>query len=76
MFYTVHCSIIGNENKQNARIIYTYFLNLQHLHVSVVLDHSQGALLQSNTMIYAFFKGVNVYKYILHNPNIVCYVDN
>jgi hypothetical protein len=29
-----------------------------------------------NTMICAFVHGVIVYKYILHNPNIVRYVDN
>jgi hypothetical protein len=29
-----------------------------------------------NTMICAFVQGVIVYKYILHNPNIVWYVDN
>jgi hypothetical protein len=53
-----------------------HFLNLWHVHMSVVLDLLQGALLKSNTIMCAFVQAVIVYKYIIHNPDTVGYADN
>jgi hypothetical protein len=59
--------------------IYIFFfcLNLKYPHVSVVLTIIRVRCYRvSNITLCAFVQGVIVYKYILHNPNIVWCADN
>jgi hypothetical protein len=69
--------IITNENQQNAQIINIYFsicsTYMFRLCLTIIRVCSYRV---SNTVICAFVQGVIVYKYILHNPYIVWYVDN
>ena len=68
------------ENQQNIQLylFVRIFFNSLQLQVSVTFDHHQGALLQS-TAIQRYVcssKTCLIYKYVIHNPIIVFYVDN
>jgi hypothetical protein len=76
MFYTVHCSIIANENQQNAQMLYIFSICSTYMFRSCLTIIRVRCYRVSNTIICAFIQGVIVYKYIIHNPNIVWYVDN
>ena len=76
MFHIVHCSIIANENKQNAQMIYIFSICSTYMFRSCLTIIRVRCYRVSNTMICAFVQGVIVYKYIIQNPNIVWCVDN
>jgi hypothetical protein len=71
MPYTVHCSIITNENHQNAQMIYIFSICTTYMFRSCLTIIRVRCHRVRNTMTCAFVQGVIVYKYILHNPNIV-----
>jgi hypothetical protein len=76
MFYTVHSSIITNENQQNAQMIYIYFFSIcsTYMFRSCLTIISVRCYRVSNKTMCAFVQGVTVYKHIFHNPHIVWYV--
>ena len=76
MFYSMHCSTIAHENQQNAQIIYIFSVCSTFMFRSCLTIISVRCYRIHNTMVCAFVQRVIVYKYILHNPNIVWYVDN
>ena len=65
-----------NENQQNAQIIYIFSICSTYMFRSCLTIIRVRYYRVSNTTMCAFFQVVIVYKYILHNPNIVWYVDN
>jgi hypothetical protein len=69
-------NMITDENQQNAQMIYIFSICSTYMFRSCLTIIRVRCYRVSNTMICAFVQGVIVYKYILHNPNIVWYVDN
>ena len=76
MFCTMYYSIIANENQQNAQVIHIFSICNTYMFRSCLTIISMRCYRVDNTMLCAFVYGVIVYKYILHNPNIVWYIDN
>ena len=68
--------IITNQNQQNAQMIYIFSICSTYMFRSCLTIIRVRCYGVSNTMICAFVQDIIVYKYILHNPNIVWYVDN
>jgi hypothetical protein len=72
MFCTMHCSIIANENQQNAQMIYIFSVCSTYMFWSCLTIIRVHCYMVSNTVMCAFIHGVNVFRYILHNSTIVC----
>jgi hypothetical protein len=68
--------MITNENQQNAQIIYIFSICSTYMFRSCLTIIKMRYYRASNVTTCAFVKGVIVYKYIVHNSNIVWYVDN
>jgi hypothetical protein len=68
--------IITNENQQNAQMVYIFSICRTYMFRSCLTIIRVRCDRVSNTMTSAFVQAVTVYKYILHNPNVVWCVDN
>jgi hypothetical protein len=68
--------IITNVNQKNAQMIHIFSICSTYMFRSCLTIIRVRCYRVSNIMICASVQSVIVYKYILHNPNIVWYVDN
>ena len=76
MFYTMLCIIITNENQKIVQIIYIFSICCTYMFRSCLTIIRVRCYTVSNTMMCAFVQAVIVYKYIIHNTNIVWHIDN
>jgi hypothetical protein len=66
MSYTVHCSIIANENQQNAQMIYILSICSTYMFRSCLAIIRVRCYRVSNTMMCAFVQGAIAHKHIVH----------
>ena len=64
--------MITNENQQNAQMIFIFSICSTYMFRSCLTIFRVRCYRVSNTKMCAFVQGLIVYKYILHNPYIVC----